>query len=50
MQLGEMDSPAYCPRYIHNAIRNALNNVPSANVDTILIYSNTEEDHVEHVG
>jgi hypothetical protein len=50
VQLGKMNSPADCQWYINNAIREALNNVPSANVDTILLYSYTKENHVEQVG
>jgi len=49
MQFGTPDAPADFQSYINNTIREALDDFASAYLDDILIYSNLEEDHVEHV-
>ena len=38
-----------CQRYINNAIRDALHDFASAYLDDVLIYSDSEEEHVGHV-
>jgi len=49
MQFGTTNVPAAFQGYINNRIWEALDNFPSAYLDDILIYSDSEEEHVEHV-
>jgi len=49
MQFGTTNAPADFQGYINNAMREALDNFASAYLDDVLIYSNSEEEHVEHV-
>jgi len=49
MQPGTTNPPAHFQGYINNTIREALDDFASAYLDDILIYSNSEEEHVEHV-
>jgi len=49
MQFGTMNAPADFQGYIHTTIREALADFASAYLDDVLIYSDSEEDHVEHV-
>jgi len=49
MQFGTTNAHLDSLGYINGAIREALDDFPSAYLDDILIYSNLEEEHVEHV-
>jgi hypothetical protein len=49
MQFGTTNAPADFQEYINNAIREALDDFASAYLDDVLIYSDSEEDHVGHV-
>jgi len=49
MQFGTTNAPADFQGYIDNTIREALDDFASAYLDDILVYSNSEEEHVEHV-
>jgi len=49
MQFGTTNAPADFQGYINNAIREALDDFASAYLDDVLIYSNSEEEHVGHV-
>jgi len=49
MQFGTTNAPADFQGYINNAIREALDDFASAYLDDVLIYSNSEEEHVDHV-
>jgi len=49
MQFGTTNAPADLQGYINNAIREALDDFASAYLDVVLIYSNSEEEHVGHV-
>jgi len=49
MQFGTTNAPADFRGYINNTIREALDDFASAYLDDILIYSNSEEEHVELV-
>jgi len=49
MQFGTLNAPADFQGYINNTVGEALDDFASANLDDILIYSNLEEEHVEHV-
>jgi hypothetical protein len=49
MQFGTTNAPADFDGYINNAIREALDECTSAYLDDILIYSDSEEEHVNHV-
>jgi hypothetical protein len=49
MQFGTTNAPADFQGYINNAIREALDDFASAYLDDILIYSDSEEEHVGHV-
>jgi len=49
MQFGTMNAPADFQGYINNTIREPLDDFASAYLDDILIYSDLEEEHVEHV-
>jgi hypothetical protein len=49
MQFATTNAPADFQGYIHNAIRESLDDFSSAYLDDILIYSNCEEEHVGHV-
>jgi len=44
-----MNVPAEFKRYTNDTIREALDRVASASLDAILIYSNSIEEHEEHV-
>jgi len=48
-QFGSMNYRAEFQGYIKNTIRLALDDVALAHLDDILMYSNSEEEHVEHV-
>jgi len=49
MQFGTTNAPADFQGYINNAIREALDDFASAYLDDVLIYSDSEEEHVSHV-
>jgi len=49
MQFGTTNTPADFQGYISNAIREALDDFASAYLNNILIYSDSEEEHVDHV-
>jgi len=49
MQFGTTNAPADFQGYINNAIREALDDFASAYLDDILIYSDSEEEHIGHV-
>jgi hypothetical protein len=49
MQFGTTNAPADVQGYINNAIRKALDDFASAHMDNVLIYSDSEEEHVGHV-
>ena len=49
MQFGTTNAPADFQGYINNAIREALDDFASAYLDDVLIYSDSEEEHVDHV-
>jgi hypothetical protein len=49
MQFGTTNAPADCQGYINDAIREALDIFASACLDDVLIYSDSEEEHVGHV-
>jgi hypothetical protein len=49
MQFGTTNAPADFQEYINNAIREALDDFASAYLDDVLIYSDSEEEHVGHV-
>jgi hypothetical protein len=49
MQFGTTNAPADFQGYINNTIREALDVFPSAYLDDILIYSDTMEEHEQHV-
>jgi len=49
MQFGTTNAPADFQGYIDNAIREALDHVASAYMDDVVIYSDSEEEHVCHV-
>jgi hypothetical protein len=49
MQFGTTNAPADFQGYINDTIREALDRFASAYLDNILIYSNSIEEHEEHV-
>jgi len=49
MQFGTTNAPADFQGYINDTIREALDRFASAYLDDILIYSNSVEEHEEHV-
>jgi len=49
MQCGATNAPTDFQGYINNTIWGALDDFASAYLDDILIYSDSEEEHVEHV-
>jgi hypothetical protein len=49
MQFGTTNAPADIQGYINNALREALDDFASAYLDNVLIYSNSEEEHVGRV-
>jgi len=49
MRFGTTNAPADFQGYINNAIREALDDFDSAYLDDVLIYSDSEEEHVGHV-
>jgi len=49
MQFGTTNAPADFQSYINNAIREALDDFASAYLDGVLIYSDSEEEHIGHV-
>ena len=49
MQFGTTNAARDFQGYIHNTIREGLDNFALAYLDDILIYSDSEEEHVEHV-
>jgi len=49
MQFGTTHAPADFQGYINNTIREALDDFASAYLDDILIYSDSEEEHEEHI-
>jgi len=49
MQFGTTNAPADFQGYINNTITEALDDFASAYLDDILIYSDSKEEHVEHV-
>jgi hypothetical protein len=49
MQFGTTNAPADFEGYINNAIREALDEFASAYLDEVLIYSDSEDEHVGHV-
>jgi hypothetical protein len=49
MQFGTTNAPADFQGYINKAIREALDDFASAYLDDVLIYSDSEEEHVGHV-
>jgi len=49
MQFGTTNAPADFLGYIHNTIREALDDFASAYLDDVSIHSYSEEEHVELV-
>jgi hypothetical protein len=49
MQFGTTNAPADFQGYINNAMREALDDFASAYLDDVLIYSDSEEEHIGHV-
>jgi hypothetical protein len=49
MQFGTTNAPADLQGYINTAISEALDDFTSAYLDDVLIYSDSEEEHVGHV-
>jgi hypothetical protein len=49
MQFETTNAPADFQGYINNTIREALDDFTSARLDDILIYSDSEADHIGHV-
>jgi len=49
MQFGMTNAPADIQGYINNTIRDALDDFASAYSDGVLIYSNSEKEHVEYI-
>jgi hypothetical protein len=49
MQCGTTNAPADFQGYINNAITEALDDFASAYRDDILIYNDSEEEHIGHV-
>jgi hypothetical protein len=49
MQFGTTNAPADFQGYINNAIRKAWDDFASAYLDDILIYSDSEKEHIGHV-
>jgi len=49
IQFGITNAPVDFQGYINNAIREALDDFASAYLDDVLIYSNSEEEHIGHV-
>ena len=49
MQFGTTNAPADFQGFINTAIREALDDFPSAYLDDVLIYSDSEEEHIGHV-
>jgi len=49
MQSGTTNEPADLQGYINYTIREALDDFASAELDDILVYSNSKDDHDEHV-
>jgi len=49
MQYGTTNAPADFKGYINNTIREDLDDIASAYPDDILLYSDLEEKHMEHV-
>jgi hypothetical protein len=49
MQFGTTNAPADFQGYINDVIWEALDDFASAYLDDILIYSDSEEEHIEHV-
>jgi hypothetical protein len=49
MQFGTTNAPVDFQGYINNSIREALDDFASAYLDDVLIYSDSEEEHVGHV-
>jgi hypothetical protein len=49
MQLGTTNAPADFQGYINNAITEALDDFASTYLDDVLIYSDSKEEHVDHV-
>jgi len=49
MQFGTTNAPTGSQGYINSTIQEALGDFASANLDDILIYSDLEEEHKEHV-
>ena len=49
MQFGTMNAQLDLQGYVINAIQDALDDVASAYLDNVLIYSDSEDEHVGHV-
>ena len=49
MQFGTTHATADFQGYINHTIREAVNDIASAYRDDILIYSDSEDEHVDHV-
>jgi hypothetical protein len=49
MEFGTTNAPADFQGYNNNVIREALDDFASAYLDDVLIYRNSEEEHVRHV-
>jgi len=49
MQFGITNAPVDFQSYINNAIREALDDFASAYLDDVLIYSDSVEEHIDHV-
>ena len=49
MQFGSKNAPANFQGYINNTIQEALNDFESAHLDDVLIYSDSEEEHIGHI-
>ena len=49
MQFGTINAPADLEGYINTTIKEALDDFALAYLDNILIFSDTEEEHVRHV-
>lgn len=48
VQFGTANAPAHIQWDISKSIRKALDNISQANLDDILIHTNSEEEHVKH--
>jgi predicted GTPase len=49
LQFGTTNAPAEFQDYINNMIREALDDFASAYLDDVLMYTDSEEEHVSHI-